>query len=157
MAYWGLPVGWQTSFNACMRIEILSQRRVIMRMCEVRLKFCLSTNLQTSLYAALILVRFGKKHVVNRVGVVDRRDQHKPTICSQCCLIPSQTKPFYSVFDSLDAHSGAYIFRSGRFRVDNDRRTNRLLFFLCIILQNALDTCVSAWHYINYMYPDTVE
>ena len=79
------------------------------------------------------------------VGVVDRRDQHKPMICSPCgqyCWNPSQAKPvLFATFDSLVAvttHSDACISRLGCFHADNDnndndnnnndRRTNQLLY-----------------------------
>ena len=43
----------------------------------------------------------GQKSTWSTVGVVDRRNQHKPTICSPCgqyCLIPSKVKPVFLLF-----------------------------------------------------------
>ena len=85
------------------------------------------------LYAALILVRMGKKSMWSTVGVVDRRDQHKPIICSpcgQCCLFPSQFLPFLIVWTPLQLTQVPISPDRAVFVQQRQRQTDKLITLL---------------------------
>ena len=68
---------------------------------------------------------------------------NQPFVALVASVVRFQARPnqFFAVFDSLDpvtTHSGDYISRSGRFRADNDRRTNRLLYSLRMLAEYQL-------------------